>query len=73
MARGARWSDRRDAMKNFKRWVLGFLSSLFLASGLARAADRLDPINRDLNGTDNGSLAGTPDSVSFCDVADDLK
>ena len=60
-------------MKNSKRWCLGMFSSLCLAAGFVRAADALDPINVDLKNADNGSIAGTPDSVNFCDVADDLK
>lgn len=59
-------------MKNSKRWFLGMFSSLCLAVGFVRAADALDPINVDLKKADNGYIAGTPDSVSFCDVADDL-
>jgi hypothetical protein len=31
-------------MKNTKRFVLGLTSSLLLAAGFARAADRLDPV-----------------------------
>ena len=45
-------------MKNTLRFVLGLTSTALLAMGLARAADRLDPINQNLPAT-GAALSGT--------------
>lgn len=36
------------AMNSTKRLVFGVISTLLLAAGLARAADRMDPVSRDV-------------------------
>lgn len=43
------------AMNSAKRLVLGVVSTLLLAAGLARAADRLDPMSQ----SDRLTLGGT--------------
>jgi hypothetical protein len=54
-------------MKNStKRFALGFLSSLLLAVGLARAADLLDPINHSLRAGDVVISDAAPGTVSEC-------
>ncbi len=58
------------AMKNTQRWFLGLCSTLLLAAGLARAADKLDPMNQDLSA--NGSvISSSPDTVNACNFADE--
>ena len=59
------------AMKNLKRLVFGVLSSLLLAVGFTRAADRLDPMSQSvLVNEGNVVTASTPDCGSLCDVVD---
>lgn len=57
-------------MKNTTRLVLGVLSSLFLAVGLARAADRLDPVRLNTPSA-NGVTASAPDCTQACASAPD--
>lgn len=53
-------------MKNTLRFVLGLTSTALLAMGLARAADRLDPINQNLPAT-GAALSGTaPNCTTEC-------
>ena len=58
-------------MKNLKRFLFGALSSLLFAVGFVRAADRLDPMSRNLPSIDTGSAQiGAPDCSTFCDIHD---
>ncbi|MDO8543525.1 MAG: hypothetical protein Q7S40_24050 [Opitutaceae bacterium] len=61
-------------MKINKRWFLGVVSTFLLAVGLVRAADRLDPVNRDLNAMDKAMLSAVdrpaPDCMSLCAIAE---
>jgi hypothetical protein len=54
---------------NIKRWVLGFCSTLFLAVGLVRAADKLDPMKADLAAS-KGELMATQTCSTQCNFAD---
>lgn len=63
--------DFAGAMKNTKRLILGLASSLLLAVGFARAADKLDPLNRDLEPATKGALASTEACVQLCHVIED--
>ena len=56
-------------MKNIKRLALGIISSVLLAAGFARSADRLDPMNQDFPAVSNGPAAPAPDTSSFCNVS----
>ena len=47
----------RDAMNTTKRLFLGVLSSLLLAIGFARAADRLDPMSSSLGVSSNANAS----------------
>lgn len=38
-----------SAMNSIKRLIFGVVSTLLLAAGLARAADRLDPMSQSLH------------------------
>ena len=58
------------AMKKMTRFMLGALSSLLLAVGLARAADRLDPIRLNTESASDSTLSSTPDSGTWCDIVD---
>jgi hypothetical protein len=54
-------------MKNStKRFALGFLSSLLLAVGLARAADLLDPLTLSLPATQAAATGTAPDTIINC-------
>ena len=55
---------------NMKRWVLGFCSTLFLAAGLVRAADKLDPLSRELTST-KGQLSSTQNCTTTCQLVTD--
>jgi hypothetical protein len=58
-------------MNTFKRWSFGLLSTCFLAVGLVRAADMLDPVNRELRAAGSSVVSSpTPDCVSMCYVVD---
>jgi hypothetical protein len=54
-------------MKTAKRFILGAISSLFLAVGLVRAADQLDPLSRSLS-VDAAVNGSAPDSTAPCDA-----
>lgn len=56
------------AMKNIKRLVLGLVSSLLFTAGFLRAADRFDPINRELNSRSNENIVGAPDCTLPCHI-----
>lgn len=58
------------AMKKLIRFTLGALSSLLLAAGLARAAEKLDPVSLNTRHGTDSVLSGTPDSVQYCDSVD---
>jgi len=55
-------------MNSTKRLVLGVLSSLLLAAGFARAADRLDPMNQSLSTSGSGFVVsdGPPPPAPPC-------
>jgi hypothetical protein len=53
-------------MKKVKRFCFGFISSALLAVGLARAADRFDPVMPGGAPSDVSVLTSTPDSTSDC-------
>jgi hypothetical protein len=56
---------RRGVMKTTKRYFFGLVSSLLLAAGLARAADRFDPMSNSLASDASGSVVrSSPDSAS---------
>ena len=57
-----------SAMNNAKRLVFGLLSSLLLAVGFVRAADRLDPVSADHAGTTKHQLRLALDTSSLCDA-----
>ncbi len=57
-------------MKNLKKWMLGFLSTCFLAVGLVRAADLFDPVNRQLGVVQSGTVTASRDCATMCAVAD---
>ena len=58
------------AMKSINRLVLGILSSLLLAAGFVRAADRLDPMSNSLSLSNDNTTVGiaVPCTVP-CDIA----
>ncbi len=58
-------------MNNAKRLVYGLLSSLLLAVGFVRAADRLDPISVDRAGTTEHQLKLAGDCTNACDAVID--
>jgi hypothetical protein len=58
-------------MNTPKRLFLGVLSSLLLAVGLARAADRLDPMSVSLNRTSGTPVADGPASPCTAPCIDD--
>ena len=60
-------------MKKITRFTLGALSSLLLAAGLARAADRLDPLRVDTDSASDSALSSTPDTGTWCQVVDNDK
>lgn len=68
---GARGVKVPSDMKNFKRLLLGVLSSLLFAAGFARAASQLDPMSQSLNQTNDSVISGAPDCGTLCDVMDD--
>jgi hypothetical protein len=62
---------------NKKRLLFGVLSSLLLAVGFARAAERFDPVSREIenrldapapDGTTGGELRATGDCNWNCDA-----
>jgi hypothetical protein len=58
-----------SAMNSIKRLVFGVISSLLLAAGFVRAADRLDPMTNSLRfSTDHGSLDAAPPCTEPCGV-----
>lgn len=61
----------RIVMNSIKRLVLGVISTLLLAAGFVRAADRLDPMNNSLrlSFNDDGSLGVAPPCIEPCDIA----
>lgn len=56
-------------MKNTKRLVLAVISSLLLAVGFVRAAEKLDPIAKSASEI---VLEIAPDCGTSCGIADDL-
>ena len=58
------------AMKSIKRLVFGVISSLLLAAGFVRAADRLDPMTNSLRySSGNGVVGMTPPCTDPCEIA----
>jgi hypothetical protein len=55
------------AMNHSKRLLFGALSSLLLAVGFVRAADRFDPVTNDLTSKAGQQLYGSPDCTQLCD------
>jgi hypothetical protein len=55
-------------MKKLIRLAFGIVSSLFLAVGLARAADKLDPINQALRTQEQNVAAPAPDTTQYCNI-----
>ncbi len=53
-------------MNYLKRLLFGAFSTLLLAAGFARAADRLDPVTNDLSKSGQ-EMRGAPDCVTMCD------
>lgn len=69
-------------MKNLKRVILASASTFLLAAGLVRAADKLDPVSRDLvnsndqsvrSSVDCANLCAAVDCANLCHIADDIK
>lgn len=71
--------DRRQnvegggCMKTSKRLVFGLLSSLLLAVGFVRAADRLDPMNNEPSVSVGGPMAPAEGCTNPCSFADDVR
>ena len=62
------------AMNSTKRLIFGILSSVLLAGGFARAADRLDPMSQSLRPTASDVVLSdgpTPPCVPPCTGDDD--
>lgn len=57
-------------MKKITRFILGALSTLLLAAGLARAADRLDPVRLNTEVASESALNPTPNTGDYCDIVD---
>ena len=59
-----------NAMNSITRLVSGLLSSLLLAAGFVRAADRFDPINNSLNRPESQDSLGisAPCVVTPCEM-----
>jgi hypothetical protein len=58
------------AMNSTKRLVFGVISSLLLAAGFVRAADRLDPMTNSLRiSTDNNTVGIAVPCTVPCDIA----
>jgi len=57
-------------MNSINRLVFGVISTLMLAFGLTRAADRLDPMNKSLRNSLDGTLSNAAAPCTFpCEVA----
>jgi Ca2+/Na+ antiporter len=57
-------------MRTIARILLGVCSSLLLAAGFARAADRLDPMNDGLRASAPSAITSAPDcTTSYCNIA----
>jgi hypothetical protein len=64
------------AMNSINRLVFGVISTLMLAFGFTRAADRLDPMNKSLRNSLDGALCTFPCEVAApctfpCELASD--
>jgi hypothetical protein len=58
------------AMNSINRLVYGLLSSLLLAAGFVRAADRLDPMNNILTASNKNNTMGiAAPCIAPCDIA----
>lgn len=58
-------------MKTTKRYLFGVISTVLLAAGLVRAADRLDPVSRNLTTNNDCTLAASVQScVSVCNYVE---
>jgi hypothetical protein len=59
-----------SAMNSITRLVYGLISSLLLAAGFVRAADRFDPMTNSLRvSTGHDSLGAAPPCIMPCDIA----
>jgi len=59
-----------SAMKSLYRLVLGVISSLLLAAGFTRAADRFDPMSNSLrNSISNGPVGVSVPCTVPCEIA----
>ncbi len=58
-------------MKTSKRLVFGLLSSLLLAVGFVRAADRLDPVLKGANGSSDTTMSAADGCTAQCWAIDD--
>ena len=57
-------------MNSIQRLVFGVISSLLLAIGFVRAADRLDPMTNSLSSSiDNGTLGVAAPCTDPCQIA----
>jgi hypothetical protein len=60
-------------MKNNTRFFLGVLSGLLLSVGLVGAADRLDPLSRQVfDGKAHAEPTIAPDCHNECDIHDPI-
>jgi hypothetical protein len=58
-------------MNTIKRFLLGILSSALLAVGLARAADRIDPVSQSVPDTNAIITKSSPDTTTSSWVSSD--
>jgi hypothetical protein len=59
-------------MNNAKRLLLGVFSSLLLAAGFVRAADRLDPMSAQLSQTTSTNFSAAPACGGTCGSVCDM-
>ena len=55
-------------MKNNKRFLLGLLSSLFLACGFVGVANRLDPMNSVVSTNTAKAMHVADDCTAYCNA-----
>jgi len=62
-------SENHSVMNSIQRLILGVTSSLLLACGFVRAADRLDPMNHSLrNSIGSGPMGSPPSCTVPCEL-----
>ena len=59
-------------MNSITRLIYGLVSSLLLAAGFVRAADRLDPTNHSLGLIDNKNMTAAGPCVMPCGVVSEV-